>query len=39
MLETSQDLINRDLIYFTSPTKKAGLYAAKKVILMIFYIG
>ena len=39
MLGTSQDLINRDLIYLISPTKKAGLYLAKKAILKFFYIS
>ena len=39
MLGTSQSLIDRDLIYITSPTKKAGLYVANKVILKVFYVG
>ena len=39
MLRTSQGSINRDLIYLTSPTKKAGLFAANKVILNVFCVG
>ena len=39
MLEISQDLIDRDLIYITSLTQKTRLYIANKVILKVFYVG
>ena len=35
MLGTLKGLIDGDLIYITSPSKKAGLYVARKVILKI----
>ena len=39
MLKILQDLINRDLIYVTSLTKKSGQYVANKIILKVFYFN
>ena len=38
MLGTLRGLIDRDLIYITNPTKKAGLYIANKVILKVLCV-
>ena len=39
MLGTLQGLIDRDLVYITSPTKTAKLYIINKVILKVFCVS